>query len=352
MLCCVAGLGAGIAAAHHGTEGSAAAHASLPASGPRTIPEPAQPEPAASRPERTRSEPTGAGHGPDASEQSGEGTESPRGPKGLGKQFRNGMVITGRTPHRLILFTFDDGPDLQHTPKLLDELDRLGIGAVFFLTGERIRPDAPWGPEHAELAREIVRRGHLVANHTVRHVQLPLLDNEEVLAEIKRTEAIFRKVFGGRPWLFRPPGGARSDRVDRLLAERGYTTMMWNLGAGDFQVRSADQVVATWQRVFDRREQENGDRGGIILLHDTHEWSVKAVPRIVAEIRRRNCRLLREGRELYDIVDDPSLFFTPRAGAPAPAEAPPAMPDPDVLQRRQAHLRQQTARRCGQLARR
>ena len=74
--------------------------------------------------------------------------------------------------------------------------------------------------------------------------------------------------------------------------------------------------------MLERRERENGERGGVILLHDTHEWSVEAFPRIVAELQRRNCALLEQGEELYDIVGDPRWFHAPRpedASAEAPA---------------------------------
>lgn len=264
----------------------------------------------------------------------------------LGRRFRGGKIITGATPHRLILFTFDDGPDVRHTRELLDVLDRLGIKAVFFVTAQRISPHHPWGREHAAIASEIAARGHLIGNHTVEHVQLPLLDDEAVKDELRRSERIFREVLGERPWLLRPPGGARSARTDRLVGRRGYTQVMWNLGAGDADARTAREVVETWTRKLDRRARKEGEKGGIVLLHDTHSWSVKAVPRIVETIRERNCRLLERGKELYDIVDDPRLFFAARDGAPYDTEAPPADPPREAVARRQAELRVETAQRC------
>lgn len=264
--------------------------------------------------------------------------------------LRDGKIITGRTPHRLILFTFDDGPDPRYTPRLLDRLDALDVKAVFFLTASRMAGNNPWERRNQEIAREIVRRGHIVGNHTLDHAQLPLLDDAAALAQVDAAEAIFERVLGGRTWLFRPPGGARSARIDRLIAERGYTQMIWNLGTGDFQVRSADDVMRVWLRVLERREREHGDRGGIVLMHDTHEWSVDAFPRMVNYLRERNCELLEQGEELYDIVDDPALFFAPRAGANPSDEAPVATPSRTILAERQRALREETARRCNRLA--
>lgn len=260
--------------------------------------------------------------------------------------YRDGLVIDGATPHRLILFTFDDGPDRRTTPLLLDRLDAVGVKAVFFLTASRIDANTPTEREQAALAREILARGHLVGSHTVDHLQLPLLDDVAMAAQVVGAEDIFLRVLGLRPSLFRPPGGARSPRVDELLATRGYTTVLWNLGSGDFQVHSAEQVLDTFRKVIERREREQGERGGIILMHDTYAWSVDAFQMIWGELWARNCALLARGEELYDVVSDPSLFFQPRGAAPAGFIAAPAQLDPRVLHERQVRLRAEAAQRC------
>jgi peptidoglycan/xylan/chitin deacetylase (PgdA/CDA1 family) len=256
--------------------------------------------------------------------------------------------MTGATSHRLILFIFDDGPDRRTTPLLLDRLDALGIKAVFFLIARRITSRTPLERQHANIAREIIRRGHIVGSHTHDHLQLPLLDNEHALFQVVETERIFGKILGGRPWLIRPPGGARSPRIDEILRERGYTTVLWNIGAGDFQLNTAEQVYKTWRKVFERRQNDEGERGGIIMLHDTYSWSVDAFQLIVSDLMDRNCKLLKQGEELYDIVDDPSFFFRsrPKKGDKAQAQSAPVALDPQLIASRQQRLRQQTAKRC------
>ncbi len=268
---------------------------------------------------------------------------------GLGETLKDGLIMTGATPHRLILFTFDDGPDRRTTPLLLDRLDAAGVRAVFFLTGSRLGLDTPILRQQSAIARDIRARGHWVASHTYDHLQLPLLSDSDVRDQVERTERAFIEIFGARPWLIRPPGGGHSDRIDALLAQRSYTTVLWNIGAGDFQVRDAHQVLETWRKVYARLESE-GQRGGIVLLHDTYSWSVEAFQHIYNELQDRNCALLERGEELFDIVDDPSLFFSAR-GTQAPSVlSPPAVIDPAVLHTRQARLRESTARRCASLA--
>lgn len=269
---------------------------------------------------------------------------------GFGTNVARGLTITGATPHRLILFTFDDGPDRSTTPGLLDRLDAAGVHGVFFLSGRRIAGENQQQRDQQEIARDTVRRGHIVASHTVDHLPLPTLETSEVLAQMNGNEQIFERVFGARPWLFRPPFGVHTQRTDALFQNHGYTIMFWNLGTGDFQVRTAEEVHLTWSRVFERREREEGERGGIILLHDTHAWSVEAFTLIFDDLMARNCRLLEAGEELYDVVDDPALFFVPRGDAIAGVKGPPTVLPPEVLAARQARLRDATRARCSAVA--
>lgn len=263
--------------------------------------------------------------------------------------WSDGAIVTGGTPHRLIHFTFDDGPDRRTTPLLLNELDRLGIKATFFVTTGRMASLGARARTERALLQEIVRRGHRVGNHTVTHRQLPLLSPQEVRQEIQSASDLITELTGIDTPLVRPPGGSRSPRVDAALASMGYTQVLWNIGSGDFQVRSADEVVSTFDRVLARRERENGERGGIVLMHDTHPWSVAALPRIVDRLKSRNCELLAAGEELFDIVDDANLFFASRDDDPSTL-AGPAEPPAAYLAARQEVLRAQTARRCAAVA--
>lgn len=260
--------------------------------------------------------------------------------------YGGGRIIEGSTPHRLIYFTFDDGPSRRTTPILLNRLDAAGVKATFFLTAGRLRGENNLERDQIEVAQEIVARGHSIGNHTVDHLQLPMLTDAQVIAQIEGAERLFELALGFHPLLVRPPGGAHTPRIDELLAQRGYTMVLWNLGAGDFQVKTPEEVLDQFVRVLDWREREQGDRGGVVLLHDTHAWSVDAFQLIWAELQARNCKLLEHGEELYDIVPDLSFFYESRGNAPATARAAPAHPPPWLLAQRQEKLRAETRQRC------
>lgn len=275
----------------------------------------------------------------------------PPPPNPVRSELGGGALVTGASRQRILLFTFDDGPDARYTRRLLDMLDARGVRAVFFLTAERFAGPSPWARENRTIVRDIAARGHVLASHGFRHVQFPLLSNAELLQELDASDDAFVDAIGLRPTLIRPPGGARSARTDALLASRGYTPVLWNLGTGDAQVRTADQVVETFRRVLAAREAESGSRGGIVLLHDIHPWSLEAFPRILDDLDRRNCSLYARGEELYDVLDDPAPFVVARPPGASPSDAAPwAELDAPEHEARQARLREHTAARCERLA--
>ncbi|KPK14210.1 MAG: hypothetical protein AMJ62_13680 [Myxococcales bacterium SG8_38] len=260
-----------------------------------------------------------------------------RNPDPTGARFPSGLTLAGGSKRRMLLFTFDDGPSQRTTPRLLDVLDELGIKAVFFVTSESFGDGNPWERAHAGIVRDIVRRGHTIGNHTETHRQLPLLSNAEIEAELALSERKIARAVGRTPRLVRPPGGALSKRVEGLLGAHGYTSVMWALYPGDLEVHEPEEVVRTFFRVLERRERETGERGGIVLMHDTKDHSLQAVPHLIEALRKRNCELLRKGEELYDIVDDLGYFV------------PGYEPD-EPFEERQARLRRDTKRRCDALA--
>jgi peptidoglycan/xylan/chitin deacetylase (PgdA/CDA1 family) len=255
----------------------------------------------------------------------------------IGSRFPSGLTIHGGSKHRVILFSFDDGPSRRTTPHLLDVLDELGIKAIFFVTSATFGNANPWEREHAKIVREIARRGHVIGNHTETHRQLPLLRDAEIEAELAVSERKIRRAIGTNPRLIRPPGGALSERVERVLTENGYTSVLWALYPGDLEVSTPDDVVRTFFRVLERREQETGERGGIVLLHDTKGHSLEAVPRLVDALEERNCELLANGEELYAIVDDLGYFI-------------PGYEPEESYEDRQETLREEAQRQCGALA--
>jgi peptidoglycan/xylan/chitin deacetylase (PgdA/CDA1 family) len=155
-----------------------------------------------------------------------------------------------------IALTIDDGPDPQVTPAVLDLLDAAGVRATFFCIAERAE-------HHPDLAREIVRRGHSVQNHTQHHThRFSLSGPRGFEREITAGRDTLARVCGTVPRYFRAPAGLRNPFLAPVLHRLGLTLVSWTRRGFDTRETDPARVLA---RLTD------GLRGGdILLLHDGH----------------------------------------------------------------------------------
>jgi peptidoglycan/xylan/chitin deacetylase (PgdA/CDA1 family) len=207
---------------------------------------------------------------------------------------------------RLVLLTFDDGPDLQGTPLILAELERRKLRAVFFVMGQHIVRNRPEDLARRELLRKLAVHGHHVGNHTMHHKDL--CQNPGVLAEeVDRAAELITYATGVRPQLFRAPYGARCRSLDRALAERDLVQVGWN---ADPQEWRGDTENAIFSYVTNRLAHASAPV--ILLLHDKNLAAVQALPRILDWIDRENARVAREGGTPIRIVDYSVLLPIPQ----------------------------------------
>jgi peptidoglycan/xylan/chitin deacetylase (PgdA/CDA1 family) len=250
----------------------------------------------------------------------------------FGAELQGGGIVMGPIQHRLLHFTFDDGPDARTTPHLLDLLDRYGVKATFFFSTSRFDNREKRNAAAPDLAHEVARRGHQLGSHGYQHQRMARMKPPELQFQMSNSEAMFQKVFGTRTFLIRPPFGSRNEALDQMLADGRYVTVIWNIGMADWNQRPPDQIEQTFWRVVARNESERGERGGVILLHDTHAWSIEAFALIMDSIAKKNCELLGAGEELYDVVESLAPWVKPLSEA--------------ALEARQAALRERTKTAC------
>ncbi len=256
----------------------------------------------------------------------------------MASELRDGRITRGFIRHRMIHFTFDDGPRLDTTPELLEHLDAYDVHATFFVVARGFDGRNRVDRAKAEVLRDIVARGHTIGGHTYDHSRLTGLDEEGVRAQLVRSEKIFVQILGARPYLFRAPYGARDAQVDAIVASRGYTQMLWNITSADTTSRTADEVAEAFRASLDRRERHPRGPGGIVLLHDTKPWVVEAFPQMMEELRGRNCELLESGEELWDVVGEPSVFHQSRGNNPSQQARTVELED-EVVAARQINVR-------------
>lgn len=153
-----------------------------------------------------------------------------------------------------VALTFDDGPDPEVTPIVLDLLDRHAAKASFFCIGQR-------AAAHPEIVRDIIRRGHSVENHSYRHpCAFACYPPFALRREIEKTQTVIHAITGSRPAFFRAPAGLRSPLLDPLMTQSNLRYVSWTRRGLDCFSRNP---VAVLNRLV--RGLAAGD---VLLLHD------------------------------------------------------------------------------------
>ena len=191
------------------------------------------------------------------------------------------LAVPGETYDygRRIALTFDDGPDPNVTPAILDVLSEHHLKATFFVLGYE-------AARNPQILRRIVQEGHTLGNHTFDHANLADLNVRQMREEMTSTqEAVDRALGYHYPMtLMRPPYGAPylSDQhmlplFQRVMEEQRAYPVMWTVDSRDWELDGHVDSVAENVRASTDKE------GGVILLHDTHESTAEALPQIITQ---------------------------------------------------------------------
>lgn len=206
--------------------------------------------------------------------------------RGVGPQegiIRKGIFF-GR---KVAALTFDDGPSSIYTPKILDVLREHNVKATFFVTGRHVE-------KYPEIAKRIVQEGHEIGNHSYSHCNMVLLNDEQLLNEIRRAEQAIVESTGTKPTLFRPPRGIYNNRVRQRILAEGYCIVLWSVSSLDWSFLGP-KTIAFRVKQFVRN-------GSIILLHDSgslvrreggsRKSTVGALPLIISFLKSQNYQIV------------------------------------------------------------
>lgn len=172
------------------------------------------------------------------------------------------------SPGQLAL-TFDDGPHSVQTKRLLDGLRKRNVRATFFLMGQNIEGNEA-------LVKQMQEDGHLIGNHSYRHIQLTKAGEGAVCEAIEKTEKIIEAITGERPEYLRPPYG---DWNEALECQLDLIPVFWSVDSLDWKLKNTGKIV---DKVL-----KNAEDGDIILMHDIFQTSVDAALQIVDEMQAR-----------------------------------------------------------------
>ena len=200
-------------------------------------------------------------------------------PARLGRQD---AICVGHTRQKVVALTYDDGPHPIYTPQILDILDRYGVKATFFMVGKSME-------QYPDIVRDVIKRGHVVGNHTYTHPHNIELDTQaQVIRELDGCEQVIERITGQRAHLFRPPRGLVDGSVFTIANEEGYKTVLWTV--------CADHHDAPTPELMAKRVLKHVRPGAIILAHDgsfaTRWKDVAATPLIIRELKKRGYRFV------------------------------------------------------------
>jgi len=223
-----------------------------------------------------------------------------------------------------IAMTFDDGPSEKLTPELLDILAQYDIHATFFVIGKN-------AAEHPEILQRAVREGHEIGNHSWSHPAFAKMSDEKVRAELQKTDDTIRAALGGRPVLMRPPYGSITARQKKLInAEFGYRTILWDVDPLDW--KRPGPAIVTHRIVTETRP------GSIILSHDIHPGTIKAMPATFDQLQAKGFKfvtvseLIAMGRPMLPkkMGDEGPTPLSSPATSQGPTTVPAVSPSPGL----------------------
>lgn len=192
-------------------------------------------------------------------------------------EARGEVVWEVPTDKKVIALTFDDGPNPEFTPQILDILKKHHAKATFFVIGSRIE-------QYPELAQREVEEGHELANHSYRHPGMTKISPEQLREEIEHAQKVIVDATGQIPRAFRPPGGVYNDKVVNTARQAGYMVVMWtwNQDTRDWSRPGVKKIV---DRVL-----SNAHNGSIVLFHDhggDRSQTVTALAEILPELEKQ-----------------------------------------------------------------
>ena len=192
-------------------------------------------------------------------------------------------TLPGRSSVRAdrVFLTFDDGPDPEWTPRVLDALADAGVRASFFMIGVQAL-------KSPSLVRRIEAEGHMTGNHTFSHRHPWLMSSKAAREEVQAGARTLADILGHSPLLYRAPHGRRRACMDDEARRTGATIVDWDLSAVDWgPLGGAERIATRLARV----------RGGdVVLMHDgcnTHnrpQELMRVLPAFLGQLNRRGLR--------------------------------------------------------------
>ncbi|MGL6105896.1 polysaccharide deacetylase family protein [Romboutsia sp.] len=194
------------------------------------------------------------------------------------------IIKRGSDDEKIIALTFDDGPDEDYTPQILDILKKYDVKATFFVVGQKVG----WNPE---LVKREFEEGHEIGNHTFTHINVCHRNYDEIYKEITKTQETIQKVIGKEPKIFRPPYRAINKEMCSIVKDKNMNVVLWsNLDPRDWSNPGVYYIANTIMT--------KATNGNIILLHDYNNvrrstsQTIQALDSVIPKLKEKGYKFV------------------------------------------------------------
>ncbi len=199
--------------------------------------------------------------------------ERPTAPCDLQKKYEEfgAYFIAENTPN--IYLTFDEGYENGYTPQILDVLKEKNVSAVFFVT-------MPYVKGNPDLIKRMINEGHIIGNHSNKHLVMPNLSIEDATEEYMTLHEYVKENFNYEMTLFRPPEGKFSEQSLALGKVLGYKNILWSFAYADYDVNNQPEKQAALDKIVKRAHN-----GEIMLLHAVSKTNTEILGDVIDQLR-------------------------------------------------------------------
>lgn len=196
----------------------------------------------------------------------------------VGSNFFISIVCSANTDKKEIAISFDDGPAINYTPRILEILKQDNIKATFFCIGNRIA-----GNEM--ILKQLHDEGHIIGNHSYsHHFWFDMFSSKKMLEDLRQMDQAMKAVTGLQPKLFRPPYGVTNPNLKKAIIKGNYIPVGWS-------VRSMDTVIKDETKLL-HKIKAGLKPGAVFLFHDTSLTTLQVLPQFIKEVKNQGYQVV------------------------------------------------------------